>query len=125
MLKEILIAIALFALLMFLMKAFAYRSVANLKGKRFEFLNDGVVFIYSPSCFACKIMKPRVEELIGSANILMLDISKEESQEVIKELNIRALPTTLLVRSGIIEDAKVGVFDIKNLIRGVKDGNIS
>ncbi|MCS7083817.1 MAG: thioredoxin family protein [Aquificaceae bacterium] len=122
MLKEILIAILL---LMFLMKAFAHRSASNLKGKSFELLNDGVVFIHSPYCFACKIMKPRVEELLGSVEILMLDVSKQEAQEVVKKVGIRALPTTLFVKSGIIQDAKVGVFDIKNLIRGVKDGNIS
>jgi thioredoxin 1 len=68
----------------------------------------GIVYFYSPSCRACKMQTPIIKSLQkANKNIFDVDISRD--LETARIFGIKATPTTLAIRNGIIDQVYVGV----------------
>lgn len=66
-----------------------------------------LVYCYSPTCGPCRSMSPIIEELREHGMpVLKLDIA--DSPELGKELEVRAVPTLLLVENGVVSQTLVG-----------------
>lgn len=62
-----------------------------------------VLYFFSPSCSACKVQTPMVEELKKSfPNIFSLDISKDIN--LARQFGVMATPTTLVVKNKVIKE---------------------
>lgn len=101
--------------LQFLMTIAAKKS----KGKKLSGLNGklknlerndskGLVYFFSPSCHACKAQTPIIKELqSGNKDVFDVDISKD--MDTAKIFGIKATPTTVIVKSGTINEVLLGV----------------
>ena len=68
----------------------------------------GIVYFYSPSCRACKMQTPIIKTLQrANKNIFDVDISRD--LETARIFGIKATPTTLAIRNGVIDQVYVGV----------------
>ena len=87
------------------------KKIAGLKGKLKGLEKNGskgLVYFFSPSCHACKAQTPIIKELQSSnKNVFDVDISKD--METAKIFGIKATPTTMIVRNGVISQVLLGV----------------
>jgi len=68
----------------------------------------GIVYFYSPSCRACKMQTPIIKSLQRAyINIFDVDISRD--MDTARIFGIRATPTTLAIKNGVIDQVYVGV----------------
>ncbi len=69
--------------------------------------SSGIVYFFSPSCRACTMQTPVIKNLQKShSNIFDVDISKDMSTARI--FGIKATPTTVAVKNGVIDKVFVG-----------------
>jgi thioredoxin-like negative regulator of GroEL len=72
-----------------------------------DFPEQMLLYCYSPACRPCRGMSPTIDELKSQGDpIFKLDVS--QNPQLGKELEIRAVPTLLLIRRGIIEQTAIG-----------------
>jgi len=70
--------------------------------------SKGIVYFYSPSCRACKMQTPIIKSMQrANKNIFDVDISRD--LETARIFGIKATPTTLAIKNGIIDQVYVGV----------------
>jgi thioredoxin len=70
--------------------------------------SKGIIYFYSPGCRACKMQTPIIKSMQkANKNIFDVDISKD--LETARLFGIKATPTTLAVRNGVIDQVYVGV----------------
>lgn len=111
----ILVIVLLVFALQFLMTIAAKKSkgikLAGLRGKLKSLEktgSKGLVYFFSPSCHACKAQTPIIKELqSGNKNVFDVDISKD--MDTAKIFGIKATPTTVIVKSGTINEVLLGV----------------
>jgi thioredoxin 1 len=86
-------------------------KISGLKGNLKILEKDGskgIIYFYSPSCRACKMQSPIIKSLQrGYKNIFDVDISRD--METARLFGIKATPTTLAIKNGIIDEVFVGV----------------
>jgi len=117
--KLVVLFLALFFAFMAMLRIYAGLRSKKMQGRRVDFIKDGVIYFYSERCGACKIMKPEVEKLKKSVEVLELDVSKPEGFQKAKDLGIVATPTTLVVKDGIIKRVFVGVVRHQRILQEV------
>ena len=117
--KLVVLFLALFFAFMAMLRIYAGLRSKKMQGRRVDFIKDGVIYFYSERCGACKIMKPEVEKLKESVEVLELDVSKPEGFQKAKDLGIVATPTTLVVKDGIIKRVLVGVVRHQRILQEV------
>jgi thioredoxin 1 len=107
--------VLLFALMQFLIVFFAKRTKGNkitgLPGK-LKMLEQkgskGLVYFFSPSCRACTMQTPIIKSLQKNyKNIFDVDVSKD--LQAAKIFGVKATPTTVVVKNGIIDEVFIGV----------------
>lgn len=70
--------------------------------------SKGIIYFYSPNCRACKMQTPIIKSLQKAyKNIFDVDISSDMATARI--FGIKATPTTIAVRNGVIDQVFVGV----------------
>ena len=70
--------------------------------------SNGIVYFFSPSCRACTMQTPIIKSLQKKyKNIFDVDISKD--MQTARAFGIKATPTTVAIKNGIIEEVFVGV----------------
>jgi len=73
-----------------------------------------LLYFYSPSCGPCRTMGPHIDALAERhANVVKFDIS--EDLDLARAFAVKATPTTVLVREGVIERMLVGPLSEKRL----------
>jgi thioredoxin 1 len=114
----IIIAIVSVVVLFFLMQKWVVIKTKSNKGKDLSGINGEigkaisnhkslVLYFFSPSCSACKVQTPIVQELMKSfPNLFSMDISKDIN--LARQLGVMATPTTLIVRDRIIHEVLMG-----------------
>lgn len=71
-------------------------------------IDPALVFCYSPTCAPCKNMLPGIDTLTKETGcVFKIDVSA--NLDLAREVGIRATPTTLLVRQGVVEKVLLGV----------------
>jgi|YelNatPaOPRAMG01_1025707.scaffolds.fasta_scaffold01733_6 thioredoxin 1 len=107
--------VLLFALMQFSIVFFAKRTKGNkitgLPGK-LKMLEQkgskGLVYFFSPSCRACTMQTPIIKSLQKNyKNIFDVDVSKD--LQAAKIFGVKATPTTVVVKNGIIDEVFIGV----------------
>ena len=63
-------------------------------------------FFHSPHCGPCKAMTPAIEEIGKQHQVVNIDIG--EDLETAQAFNVRATPTVILVKDGLITNVMVG-----------------
>lgn len=106
--------IALFLSMQFIMVFAAKRT----KGKKLNGLSGklkslekngsaGLVYFFSPSCRACKMQTPVIKDLQKNyKNVFDIDISKD--MQTARIFGVKATPTTVAVKDGLISKVFVG-----------------
>lgn len=70
--------------------------------------SNGIVYFFSPSCRACTMQTPIIKSLQKKyKNIFDVDISKD--MQTARVFGVKATPTTVAIKNGIIEEVFVGV----------------
>ncbi len=113
--------IALFIGMQFIMVFAAKRAkgkkLAGLSGKLKSLERNGsagLVYFFSPGCRACTMQTPVIKDLQKShSNIFDVDISKD--MKTARMFGIKATPTTVAVKNGVIDKVFVG-FKQQNII---------
>ena len=65
------------------------------------------------------MMRPEIEKLKESVEVLELDVARPEGYKMAQELGIVATPTTLVVKDGIIRKVFVGVIKSERILKEV------
>ena len=70
--------------------------------------SKGIVYFFSPSCRACTMQTPVIKSLQKKyKNIFDVDISKD--LQTARIFGVKATPTTVAIKNGIIDDVFIGV----------------
>ncbi len=118
--------IAIVSTPMLLFMAWTRWQAGRMKGETLKELPGGlraadtsralIIYAYSPSCGPCKSITPRVDALMNAGkNIVKLNVHEDLASA--RQMNIRATPTFILMRSGRIEDIRLGPQNIEKLTR--------
>ena len=68
---------------------------------------DRLIYFYSPSCAPCRSMTPIVDRLAKESDrVVKIDIRRDP--ETARAFNIRATPTTILVKGNRVLDVALG-----------------
>jgi Thioredoxin domain-containing protein len=112
-------------LLFLLMQTAVVRSSKKMKGNKITGLtgrlkelekkgSKGIVYFFSPSCHACKSITPVIQSMkLGHKNIF--DINVADNFDTAKIFGIKATPTTIMVKDGVISDVIIGACSPKDL----------
>jgi thioredoxin 1 len=68
---------------------------------------DRLIYFYSPKCGPCRSMTPIIDRL-AVANPRVFKVNILEQMETVRAFNIRATPTTVLVKDGRMLDIALG-----------------
>lgn len=109
-------------------------SLLGRSNKKFE-INDNTEFIdrvmnstvpvivnfHAEWCDPCKILTPKLEELIGPMTHLHLAIvNVEQNPELVHTFEVKAVPAVIAVSNGLVVDKFIGLVEarmIENLIK--------
>ncbi|XP_043284362.1 thioredoxin, mitochondrial [Venturia canescens] len=109
-------------------------SLLSRSNKKFE-INDNTEFIdkvmnstvpvivnfHAEWCDPCKILTPKLEELIGPMTDLHLAIvNVEQNPELVHTFEVKAVPAVIAVSNGLVVDKFIGLVEaqmIENLIK--------
>lgn len=115
-------------------------SVLSYKRKKFE-INDNTEFVdkvmnsqvpvivnfHAEWCDPCKILTPKLEELIGPMEHLNLAVVNVElNPELVHTFEVKAVPAVIAVSNGLVVDKFIGLVDagmIENLIKKLTPNN--
>ncbi|XP_023722701.1 thioredoxin, mitochondrial [Cryptotermes secundus] len=80
-----------------------------------------IVNFHAEWCDPCKILSPKLKELVDPMNDVHLAIiDVENNAELVHAFDVKAVPAVLAVRSGLVVDKFIGLVDadmIENLIK--------
>ncbi|OXU21585.1 hypothetical protein TSAR_015156 [Trichomalopsis sarcophagae] len=114
-------------------------SLLSQRHKKFQ-INDNTEFVdkvmnssvpvivnfHAEWCDPCKILTPKLEELIGPMNELNLAIvNVEDNPELVHTFEVKAVPAVIAVSNGLVVDKFIGLVDanmIDNLIKKLTGG---
>lgn len=115
-------------------------SLLSCKSKKFE-INDNTEFVekvmnsavpvivnfHAEWCDPCKILTPKLEELIGPMKDLNLAIVNVElNPELVHTFEVKAVPAVIAVSNGLVVDKFIGLVDadmIDNLVKKLTPSN--
>jgi thioredoxin 1 len=108
----VMIILLLISSYLILVPLLTYRSAKRQIGHRVAAesgeTEDQLVYFYSDSCPPCKQMTPIIDNLAAHHNtISKVDIKTDP--EAARQYKIRATPTLILVKDGVIDDILLGV----------------
>jgi len=97
--------------------AYVWVASQSIRGKDIHHLLDKLpsahaqeqllLYCYSPSCGPCRGMNPIIDAMQKhGAPIVKLDMNQDP--QLGRELEVRAVPTLLLVRHGVVEQSIIG-----------------
>ena len=116
----LLTALAIVAAFMILMPMLTYLSARRQVGRPIETTTrasgegDRLIYFYSPKCGPCRSMTPIVDQLSGEhSRVYKVDV--QEEMAVARDFNIRATPTTVLVKDDRVLDVALGAKSRKQL----------
>ena len=107
----VMIIFLLIASYLILVPLLTYLSAKRQIGQKV--VNDGqetkdqLIYFYSDNCPPCKAMTPLVDELAEHHDMIS-KIDVKHNPEAAREYKIRATPTLILVKGGIINDILLG-----------------
>jgi len=82
-------------------------ELAGKAGKMVQRGDKTLFYFYSPSCRACKVMTPIVEQLSRHhKNIIKVDVSRD--METARKFGVMGTPSTVLIEAGKISEFLVG-----------------
>lgn len=87
----------------------------KLVGRKFEGIEEGIVYFYSPRCKACKRMEPTIEKISKDIKVYRVNVNTEEGERLAKEFGILGTPTIFVVKEGRIWDVIIGTRDYEEL----------
>ncbi|MBT2988344.1 MAG: hypothetical protein B6D72_05290 [gamma proteobacterium symbiont of Ctena orbiculata] len=109
----IMIVLLLVASFLILVPLFSYLSARRLVGKKIEGdLSDAVsgnraIYFYSENCSPCRRMTPIIDRLAEKhEGIGKVDVRADP--ETTRRFNIRATPTLVLIKEGVVIDIALG-----------------
>ena len=118
-LKLIFLFLTLFFGSLLILKYYTLFKGKKLIGKRVNFINEGIIYFYSPKCGACKAMEKHLKSLPEDIKVRKINVFDEENADIIKEFNILATPTTFIVKGGKISNVFVGIVNVENIKKEV------
>ncbi|XP_014225551.1 thioredoxin, mitochondrial [Trichogramma pretiosum] len=114
----------------------SFRTITTLscKNKMFEIADNTdfvnkvmnssvpvIVNFHAEWCDPCKILTPKLEELVGPMEDLNLATVKiEDNPELVHTFEVKAVPAVIAVANGLVVDKFIGLVDanmIENLIK--------
>ncbi len=116
--SPLLIAVISVVVLILTMQYLVYRSARKHRGEnapevggeigeRIKAMDNVVLYFTSAACGICKPVTPIVENLEKEGrNIIKIDIAN--SMDVARAFNIKATPTWVMIKSGVIDDIMLG-----------------
>lgn len=108
---------------MVLFQLYIYLQSKRLVGKAAPPLDDGdgqgergakLIYFHSPNCGPCRKMTPLIEELASDhGNVVSVDVSQD--LDTARKYQVRATPTTVLVRDGRVSQVLLGFQSLQKL----------
>ena len=78
--------------------------------KNFDFDGSFVAKLFAPWCGPCKALAPIFLDIADSMpNVQFLEIDAYESPDVAEKYGVKAVPTILIVKNGVVMDKIVGM----------------
>lgn len=80
-----------------------------------------VVNFHAEWCEPCKLLAPKLEELVlpmPGVDLAIVDV--EKCPELVQAFEVKAVPAVVAVRSGIVVDKFIGLVDAKNIDEFIK-----
>lgn len=116
-------------LLFILLQVITVLSSKKMKGNKLNGLtgrlkelensdSKGLVYFFSPQCHACKTITPVIQQMKNEHKNIF-DINVAENFDTARIFGIKATPTTILVKGGIISEVIIGARsknDLENLL---------
>jgi thioredoxin 1 len=104
-------ALLLIASYLILVPLLSYLSTKRLIGKKIAVNDHGdkdqLIYFYSPKCAPCRKMTPVIKQLAEHHNMIR-KIDIQSNPEMARNYRIRATPTLILIKNGIIDDIALG-----------------
>lgn len=101
-------------------KIFVIKNNDEFMDKVMSSTNPVIVNFHAEWCEPCKILTPKMKELIEPQEFIDLAIvDVENNAELVHTFEVKAVPAVLAVRNGLIVDKFIGLVDanmIENLI---------
>lgn len=69
------------------------------------------------TCSPCRQIKPIFDKVRSSSNIMFEEVDCTENTELAKSLNIRSVPTLVLLEDGVEIKRNVGLISEKDLLK--------
>lgn len=92
------------------------QEVEQVKGKV-------LIDFFAPWCAPCKMLAPVVEQIAQNhADIKVVKINADNSQELMTRFGIRGIPTLLLINNGELLATQVGAASVKQVEQFVQQG---
>jgi thioredoxin len=81
-----------------------------------------LVDVYAPWCGPCKKMAPYLSEIAEEQKdrLTFLKVNADESQEIVKELNVEELPTLILYKNGERVYTNIGLITKADLLKVIE-----
>ena len=108
------------AAFLILMPMLTYLSARRMLGKPVDEAPQGtgsgdrMIYFYTRHCAPCRSMTPIVEQLAQESD-RVFKVDLQQDPELARHFNIRATPTTVLVKDGQILDIALGAKSRKQL----------
>ncbi|XP_063976197.1 thioredoxin, mitochondrial [Diachasmimorpha longicaudata] len=83
-----------------------------------------IVNFHAEWCDPCKILTPKLEELVGpmeDVNLAIIDV--EQNPELVHTFEVKAVPAVIAVANGLVVDKFIGLVEasmIENLIKKLR-----
>lgn len=102
-------------------KSFAIKNNEDFVNKVMNSDVPVIVNFHAEWCDPCKILSPKLKELVDPMNDVHLAIiDVENNAELVHAFEVKAVPAVLAVRNGLVVDKFIGLVDadmIENLIK--------
>lgn len=110
------------------LKSFVVNSNEEFEKKVMNCKDPVIVNFHADWCEPCKILTPKLEELVSPLeNVHLAVIDVEKNVELVHTFEVKAVPAVLAVRNGQVEDKFIGLVDgdmIDNLIKKLSDAPV-
>jgi thioredoxin 1 len=105
-------------------KSFAIKNNEDFVNKVMNSDVPVIVNFHAEWCDPCKILSPKLKELVDPMNDVHLAIvDVENNAELVHAFEVKAVPAVLAVRNGLVVDKFIGLVDadmIENLLKKLR-----